>query len=173
MSTRLDRRRENVPIVDVRKIDELDERLVVDDQHVADRPCLSQWWPARFSVGGFPYGSAEHYMMVGKARLFGDTEALERILAARSPAEAKNLGREVGGFEEGVWDVHRFDIAVAGNVAKFEQDPGLREYLVDTRDRVLVEASPLDRVWGIGLRPMLCPPLSDVPVVQPLHRPTW
>jgi ribA/ribD-fused uncharacterized protein len=101
--------------------------------------CLSQWWPAEFTVDGVTYPSAEHYMMAGKARLFGDLGAVERILAARTPAEAKNLGREVQG------------IVVAGSTAKFGQDPGLRAYLVGTGQRVLVEASPLDRVWGIGL----------------------
>jgi ribA/ribD-fused uncharacterized protein len=90
-------------------------------------------------------------MMAGKARLFGDPAAAERILAARTPAEAKNLGREVQGFDEKVWEAARFEIVVAGSTAKFGQDPALRAYLVGTGSRVLVEASPLDRVWGIGL----------------------
>jgi ribA/ribD-fused uncharacterized protein len=113
--------------------------------------CLSQWWPAEFTVDGVTYPSAEHYMMAGKARLFGDLGAVERILAARTPAEAKNLGREVQGFDDEAWEAARFGIVVAGSTAKFGQDPALRAYLVGTGQRVLVEASPLDRVWGIGL----------------------
>ncbi|WP_350280429.1 NADAR family protein [Kribbella sp. HUAS MG21] len=113
--------------------------------------CLSQWWPAKFTVDGIGYASAEHFMMAGKARLFGDAAAEERILAARTPAEAKNLGREVRDFDEQVWAAERFEIVVAGSTAKFGQDPALRAYLVGTGGRVLVEASPLDRVWGIGL----------------------
>jgi hypothetical protein len=95
--------------------------------------------------------SGERVMMAGKARLFGDLAAADRILAARTPAEAKKLGREVQGFDEQVWEAARFEIVVAGSTAKFGQDPALRSYLVGTGRRVLVEASPLDRVWGIGL----------------------
>ncbi|MER5864486.1 NADAR family protein [Kitasatospora sp. NPDC002040] len=112
---------------------------------------LSQWWPSAFTVDGVRYATAEHWMMAGKARLFGDAQSLERILAARTPAEAKNLGRLVRGFDDARWSAARFDLVVAGNLAKFGQDPSLRAYLVGTAQRVLVEASPLDRVWGIGL----------------------
>lgn len=113
--------------------------------------CLSQWWPSAFTVDGVEYASAEHWMMAGKARLFGDEEALGRILAARTPAEAKKLGRLVRGFDQEVWERERFPLVVEGNVAKFGRDDGLRAYLLGTARRVLVEASPLDRVWGIGL----------------------
>jgi ribA/ribD-fused uncharacterized protein len=114
--------------------------------------CLSQWYPSPFDVEGTTYATAEHFMMAGKARLFGDEKAAERVLAARTPAEAKNLGRQVRGFDSAVWDAHRVAIVVAGNVAKFDADPALRDYLLGTGERVLVEASPLDRIWGIGLR---------------------
>ncbi len=113
--------------------------------------CLSQWWPCTFTVDGVDYASAEHWMMAGKARLFGDEGALARILAARSPAEAKKLGRLVRGFDDELWTGRRFGLVVAGNVAKFGQDPARREFLLGTANRVLVEASPRDRVWGIGL----------------------
>lgn len=113
--------------------------------------CLSQWWPSTFSVDGVAYPSAEHWMMAGKARLFEDDEALARILVAESPAEAKNLGRTVRGFDDDRWAEACFDLVTAGNVAKFGQDPALRAYLLGTAARVLVEASPVDRVWGIGL----------------------
>lgn len=114
--------------------------------------CLSQWYPSPFTVQDTTYATAEHFMMAGKARLFGDEKAAERVLAAATPAEAKNLGRQVRGFDSAVWDAHRFGIVVAGNVAKFAADPKLEGYLLGTGERVLVEASPLDRVWGIGLR---------------------
>ncbi|MBY8883915.1 NADAR family protein [Streptomyces sp. PTM05] len=114
--------------------------------------CLSQWWPAPFELDGVRYASAEHHwMMAGKARLFGDERARIRVLAARTPAEAKKLGRDVTGFDEDEWALRRWELVVGGNVAKFGQDPALRAYLLGTRQRVLVEASPLDRVWGIGL----------------------
>jgi len=113
--------------------------------------CLSQWWPVAFTVDGVHYASAEHYMMAAKARLSGDTGAVEEILAAPHPGAAKALGRQVRGFDEQRWAEHRFDVVVAGNMAKFGQHRELRDYLGGTGGRVLVEASPRDRVWGIGL----------------------
>ncbi|MGA5822056.1 NADAR family protein [Kitasatospora sp. NPDC094028] len=113
--------------------------------------CLSQWWPGRFTVDGVDYASAEHWMMAGKARMFDDHATAERILAARTPAEAKKLGRLVRGFDDATWEAGRFELVVEGNVAKFRQDEDLLGYLLGTGSRVLVEASPLDRIWGIGL----------------------
>jgi ribA/ribD-fused uncharacterized protein len=115
------------------------------------RGALSQWWPAPFTVDGVRYATAEHWMMAGKARLFGDQESVPAILAARTPAEAKKLGRLVRGFDEERWQAACFELVAAGSTAKFGQDPALRDYLLGTGGRVLVEASPLDRVWGIGL----------------------
>lgn len=112
---------------------------------------LSQWWPCRFTVDGLEYRSAEHWMMAEKARLFGDDAAVPGILASATPAEAKKLGREVRGFVDARWKVACFEIVVRGNVHKFGQDPVLRDYLVGTANRVLVEASPRDLIWGIGL----------------------
>jgi ribA/ribD-fused uncharacterized protein len=113
--------------------------------------CLSQWWPADFTEGGVVYATAEHYMMAGKARLFGDHEAAERIVAAGHPRDAKTLGRGVRDFDQAAWEAARFEIVVRGNVAKFGQNPDLRDFLLGTANRVLVEASPRDRVWGIGM----------------------
>jgi ribA/ribD-fused uncharacterized protein len=113
--------------------------------------CLSQWWPAPFVVDGVRYATAEHYMMVAKARLFGDGSLVPQMLAAPGPGAVKALGRQVRGFDQSTWDAHRFDLVVAGNLAKFGQDPALGGYLLGTGNRVLVEASPLDLVWGIGL----------------------
>lgn len=114
------------------------------------KECLSQWWPAAFTVEGVRYPTAEHFMMASKARLFGDVEADARILEAPSPAAAKRLGREVRNFEPTLWDERRLDIVVEGSIAKFGQNPELRTFLLGTGERVLVEASPVDRIWGIG-----------------------
>lgn len=113
--------------------------------------CLSQWWPSRFVVDGVDYATAEHWMMAGKARLFGDAEAERRVMAAGHPAEAKKAGRLVRNFDEAAWERERFEMVARGSVHKFGADPRLREYLLGTGDRVLVEASPVDRIWGIGL----------------------
>jgi ribA/ribD-fused uncharacterized protein len=113
--------------------------------------CLSQWWPCSFAVDGQQFASAEHYMMWRKALLFNDVSVASRVLTARTPGEAKALGREVSGFVDSVWVSERLEIVVQGNLAKFGQDPALRSYLLSTGSRVLVEGSPQDRVWGIGL----------------------
>ncbi|MEU0052034.1 NADAR family protein [Streptomyces sp. NPDC006184] len=113
--------------------------------------CLSQWWPSPFVVDGAEYATAEHWMMAGKARLFGDAEAERRVLAAEHPAEAKKAGRLVRGFDDATWERERFRIVVEGSVHKFAAHENLLQYLLGTGDRVLVEASPVDPVWGIGL----------------------
>ncbi|MFF5290980.1 NADAR family protein [Paractinoplanes globisporus] len=113
--------------------------------------CLSQWWPVEFTVDGVLFRSAEHYMMWRKALLFDDRATAERIVAAGHPREAKMLGRAVAGFDGPTWAEHRFAIVTEASRHKFGQHPDLRDWLVGTGDRVLVEASPTDRVWGIGL----------------------
>ncbi|MEP6832522.1 MAG: NADAR family protein [Gemmatimonas sp.] len=115
------------------------------------KECLSQWYPADFVVDGFQFPTAEHYMMFCKATLFGDNDAAERILQTQNPGAAKAIGRSVRGFEESIWEQRRVPIAVDGNCAKFSQSDPLRNFLLNTQQRVLVEASPVDRIWGIGL----------------------
>lgn len=113
--------------------------------------CLSQWWPTRFTVDGQSFRSAEHYMMWRKAELFGDSRSASDVLRATSPAQAKAIGRRVQRFDEATWAAHRWDIVVAASVAKFGGEPALHGFLQGTGNRVLVEASPADRIWGIGL----------------------
>lgn len=113
-----------------------------------DQSCLSQWWPCTFTDRNEKYLSSEHYMMAEKARLFEDQVALKKILAANSPALAKKLGREVKLFNQSLWEEKRFEIVVQGNLLKFGQNEALKAFLLNTKNRVLVEASPVDFVWG-------------------------
>lgn len=113
---------------------------------------FGQWTPSRFVVDGVTYGCAEQFMMAEKARLFGDEATRAKILATDSPRDYKALGRSVAGFVQAVWDRECLEIVVRGNRAKFGQNPDLRAALLATGDKLLVEASPLDRVWGVGLR---------------------
>ena len=115
------------------------------------KSCFSQWYEASFEVDGREYLTAEHYMMAEKARLFNDSEMLAKILAASHPGEAKKLGRLVKNFEPETWLEHRREIVVRGNVGKFGQNELLGSFLFGTGDRILVEASPRDKIWGIGL----------------------
>jgi len=115
------------------------------------KECLSQWYSAKFVVDGLQFPTAEHYMMFRKATLFCDDAAARDILRAPNPGAAKALGRSVRGFQEATWQENRLSIAVDGNYAKFSQSAPLRQFLLNTKERVLVEASPVDRIWGIGL----------------------
>jgi len=116
------------------------------------KSCFSQFWVAPFKVDGVVYPTAEHWMMAGKAKLFGDEGALKSILNANSPVAAKKEGRIVKNFVSAVWDKHKFDLVVAGNYHKFSQHGQMKEFLLASGDKVLVEASPRDRIWGIGMR---------------------
>ncbi|RYY13553.1 MAG: NADAR family protein [Cytophagaceae bacterium] len=131
-----------------------------------DKNCFGQWFPAAFTVAGDIYATAEHWMMAGKARLFGNDEGRARIIAAPHPAEAKKLGREVTGFDPPGWDAQKYDLVVAGNYPKFSQHAELQDYLLTTGDRVLVEASPVDAIWGIGL------PADHPDAMQPARWPS-
>lgn len=115
------------------------------------KACLSQWYPLVFENDGHKYATAEHWMMAEKARLFNDEETLSKILKAKHPSEAKKLGRLVSNFDSDVWESKRSEIVVQGNKLKFGQNDSIKEFLINTGDRVLVEASPVDKIWGIGL----------------------
>ena len=116
-----------------------------------DKAVLSQWYPAPFTLDGVRYATAEHYMMAQKAARFADRVAFATIIASDSPGKAKALGRAVANFEDATWQAARFDIVCAGNLGKFSQNPALQTFLLNTGDKILVEASPQDRIWGIGL----------------------
>lgn len=115
------------------------------------KSCFSQWYTSPFNEGGNRFATAEHYMMFGKAKLFGDADAMEKALSAKNPGAVKAVGRSVKGFDQAVWNANKFDLVVNANLAKFGSNDDLRDFLVNTGKRVLVEASPVDKVWGIGL----------------------
>ncbi|SQI35422.1 Swarming motility protein ybiA [Providencia alcalifaciens] len=120
-------------------------------QHQVTKSCFSQWYPAPFIVDNNRFASAEHFMMAEKARLFDDNETLQKIIHAPNPGAAKAFGREVRGFKQDIWDANRYNIVVKANLAKFSQNEALKQFLLATNERVLVEASPVDKIWGIGL----------------------
>ena len=116
-----------------------------------NKTCFSQWYKSWFTVGEKSYINAEQYMMSEKAKLFGDEEIYDKIMKNLSPKEIKQLGREVKNFDPDIWEDECRKIVVKGNVAKFSQNPKLKEFLINTGDAILVEASPFDSIWGIGL----------------------
>jgi len=116
-----------------------------------NQSCLSQWWMSPFEVEGTEYSCTEQYMMAEKARLFGDGEMLAAIMQAKHPKEMKAFGRSVGNFDKDVWESRCYEIVKRGSLAKFSQNPQLWDFLKSTRNRIVVEASPRDRIWGIGM----------------------
>ncbi len=112
---------------------------------------FSQWYRCSFTASELTFMCAEQYMMHGKAVLFGDAAMAAEIVAATHPKQHKELGRKVKGFDDGVWKREREAIVKAGNRAKFTQNAELLELLLATAGTTMVEASPYDRIWGIGL----------------------
>ena len=112
---------------------------------------MSNWYHSPFNIGLHTFPTSEHYMMWGKAILMGDLVSTERILAATSPAQVKKLGQQVSPWNEELWLGERLRIMYEACLAKFETHADLRDQLIATGNSILVEASPMDRIWGIGM----------------------
>jgi ribA/ribD-fused uncharacterized protein len=121
------------------------------DTNTVGKECLSQWYPAPFDAYGHHFPTAEHFMMYRKAVLFEDDVTASKILQATTPNAVKALGRTVKDFDEALWQSHRFAVVAEGSILKFTANALPREFLLSTKERILVEASPTDLVWGIGL----------------------
>lgn len=112
---------------------------------------LSQWYPCKFTINGIEYNCAEQWMMAEKARLFKDNDTLMSIMTTSNPSTQKSLGKQVKGFDKEKWETVAREVVYLGNLAKFTQNHDLLELLYDTDEEELVEASPTDCIWGIGL----------------------
>ena len=112
----------------------------------------SQWFPSEFVLDGLKFNCAEQYMMYQKALIFGDYETETKILSTKSPSEQKALGRQVKNYDDSLWSQKRELVVYRGNLAKFSQNKALWEILIGPhRYKTIVEASPEDKIWGIGL----------------------
>lgn len=125
---------------------------------------FSQWHPARFIVDGIEFNCAEQYMMYMKAKLFNDEEIAQKILDTELPSQQKALGRKVKHFDQEKWESNCKKFVYDGNYAKFTQNEELKKVLINTNGTTLVEASPTDCIWGVGLS-------EDDPRIQ--DRSTW
>ena len=112
---------------------------------------LSQWYPCEFTSWLGKHTSAEDAMMKGKAIAFSDYVTYELMLKTDDPRKLKRLGREVKGFDQKVWNKRKEQIVLLATLNKFRQNPDLKKQLLATGNKVLVEASPYDRIWGVGL----------------------
>lgn len=112
---------------------------------------FSQWHPVGFVLDEITFNCAEQYMMYQKALLFKNQDIAEKILQTDVPGKQKALGRKVKGFDADIWEDHREQIVFDANLAKFSQHENLKKFLFGTTGKWIVEASPVDSIWGIGL----------------------
>lgn len=112
---------------------------------------LSNWYYSDFEVNNIKFTSMEQYFMYSKAELFEDKEIAEQILKTNDFAKVKKLGRKVRNFDNKTWDENKEQLIKKGIKAKFEQNPILKEKLLQTQDAILCECAVKDKVWGIGL----------------------
>jgi len=113
--------------------------------------CLSQWTKSDFNVGIGEYSCCEQYMMAEKALFFNDHESRKKIIESDNPFEMKNLGRKVRNFDSEEWNKVKYSIVLNGNYYRFSQNKDMRDFLIATGNSLLVEASPEDKIWGVGL----------------------
>jgi len=112
---------------------------------------LSNWYGVKFEYKEHEFHNSEQAFMWLKAIHFGDFKIAEQILNTPNPKENKKLGRKVKGFDKEDWELHCLDYMIDVNLAKFKQHEGLLKDLLSTGDKTIVEASPYDVIWGIGL----------------------
>lgn len=114
---------------------------------------FSQWHKTSFELNHTIYSSAEQFMMAKKAELFGDEEIKNQILSTNNVRKQKELGRKVKNFDENKWSENKIKIVYIANNLKFNQNEELKSKLLETKGKYIVEASPVDAIWGIGIGP--------------------
>lgn len=118
----------------------------------AIHPECSQFYQSPFTINNITFNSCEQWMHWKKAILFNDLIIAKQILKEKSPFKQKNWGRKVKNFNAEIWSQIAPDIVFRGNIEKFSQNKDLLQRLSQTKDTLLVEASPYDVIWGIGLK---------------------
>lgn len=128
------------------------ERVIPFYHETDENGCFSNWYPTIFQYAGINYTSTEQFMMFQKVRMFNQYALADSIMKTDDPKEQKHLGRtKFPEFNAAVWDSNCYTIVKRGIRAKFQQNPVIKDILLNTGDAVLVEASPLDRIWGVGI----------------------
>jgi len=116
---------------------------------------FSQWYTTKdqFNDSDRVYQNAEQYMMYHKAILFQDYKIANDIMLTSIPGDIKALGKKIKNFNLNIWNQHKENIVTQGNVLKFSQNETLKNIMFEYKKHILVEASPYDKIWGIGLAP--------------------
>ncbi|KAI4754995.1 hypothetical protein E4T52_13735 [Aureobasidium sp. EXF-3400] len=119
---------------------------------------FSQFQKCTFTDPNYPdikFHGTEQFMMYGKALTFkdsdiGNSDIAAKIIDAKTSKAQKALGRDLKGFSDKIWDTVKLGIVERGNYLKFTQNERFKKVLLETGDRLLVEASKNDKIWGIG-----------------------
>jgi ribA/ribD-fused uncharacterized protein len=117
-----------------------------------DFSCFSQWYPTEFEEDGILFNCSEQYMMAHKALLFSDITIYDKIMKTSSPKQMKSLGRKIKNFDHKIWEKERYSIVLNGNMLKFGSNTDILDILQSTGDSIIAEASPYDKIWGIGMK---------------------
>lgn len=112
---------------------------------------LSNWYDCKFRYKNLTFFNSEQAFMWEKAVFFGDMDIAEKIMKTPSPSQCKKLGRIVKDFNADVWLSAGYEVMIAVNLAKFSQRLILKDLLLSTGNKIIVEAIPYDQIWGIGL----------------------
>jgi ribA/ribD-fused uncharacterized protein len=112
---------------------------------------FSNWYKSKFEVKGVYFNCVEQFMMACKALQFNDHETLELIMKSNDPSAQKAYGRKIRNYDDTIWKQIRYPVVREGVFAKFDQNPHLQTVLLNTDPFIIVESSPKDIIWGVGL----------------------
>ena len=110
---------------------------------------LSNFHQCQIKYDGYTYSSVEQILQSEKADLYDADEEHAKILHTDNPSEIKQIGKSIP-YVEQQWSRESKEIVKKACWHKFSQQEQLRKYLLNTKDCLLVEASP-DTVWGSGI----------------------
>ena len=127
------------------------KKVICFNDPIGETDFLSNWYVSNFTVAGYSYFAMEQYIAHQKALAFGDLEIAEKVMGSGDFEEMKALGRQVRGYDNTVWNGIRQIVVYEGLLAKFGQNPELKQKLLTTGDALLAEAEEYDPIWGIGL----------------------
>lgn len=112
---------------------------------------MSNFYPCEIEDEGIKFTTSEQYYMYQKAKIMGDVQTADAIIEAKSPSDAKVLGKRIMPFSQILWNQRKTQVMKRALHLKFANSPILKSKLIATGDAILVEASPTDRIWGAGL----------------------
>lgn len=112
---------------------------------------FSNWYACKYESDGESYNCSEQQFIAAKAKLFNDLSALKVIMGTDDPSVQKRAGRLVENYNNDEWEKVRYQAMLEAVQAKFFQNKKLGKILLNTKNKTIVEASPIDTIWGVGI----------------------